>query len=105
MYNNIPISERHRPFSGISSHSGLMPWLVVLIGLLGGCWQTDDPDSDRPASGQSANTEGGRKMTLEVTSSAFGSGQPIPKKYTGEGRDISPPLSWSACRPMPRSWC
>ena len=35
-------------------------------------------------------------MTLKVTSSAFQQGGPIPTKYTCEGDDISPPLSWSA---------
>jgi len=34
-------------------------------------------------------------MTLQITSSAFTQGHPIPKKYTGEGDDVSPPLSWS----------
>ncbi len=34
-------------------------------------------------------------MTIEITSTAFAHGQPIPKKYTGEGADVSPPLSWS----------
>ena len=34
-------------------------------------------------------------MKIQVTSTAFGHGQPIPKKYTGEGEDVSPPLSWS----------
>jgi Raf kinase inhibitor-like YbhB/YbcL family protein len=34
-------------------------------------------------------------MTLQITSSAFMEGHPIPKKYSGEGADISPPLSWS----------
>jgi Raf kinase inhibitor-like YbhB/YbcL family protein len=42
-----------------------------------------------------AGCEGGRKMTLQVSSSAFTQGHPIPKKYTGEGADLSPPLSWS----------
>ncbi len=32
---------------------------------------------------------------LEVTSSAFDHGEPIPQKYTGEGADVSPPLTWS----------
>ena len=32
---------------------------------------------------------------LSVTSSAFQNNQTIPKDYTGEGRDISPPLAWS----------
>jgi Raf kinase inhibitor-like YbhB/YbcL family protein len=39
--------------------------------------------------------EGEQKMTLQVTSTAFTEGQPIPKKYTGEGTDVSPPLAWS----------
>jgi Raf kinase inhibitor-like YbhB/YbcL family protein len=34
-------------------------------------------------------------MTIRVTSTAFNAGQPIPKKYTGEGADVSPPLAWS----------
>jgi Raf kinase inhibitor-like YbhB/YbcL family protein len=33
-------------------------------------------------------------MTLKVTSSAFAEGQAIPVQYTGQGRDVSPPLSW-----------
>ncbi len=34
-------------------------------------------------------------MKLEVTSTAFGQDEGIPRKYTGEGEDLSPPLSWS----------
>ena len=34
-------------------------------------------------------------MKIEVTSTAFAQGQPIPKRHTGEGEDLSPPLSWS----------
>ena len=34
--------------------------------------------------------------SITVTSSAFGSGQPIPRVYTCSGRGISPPLQWSA---------
>ena len=34
-------------------------------------------------------------MTLTIQSSAFAQGQPIPPRYSGEGEDISPPLSWS----------
>jgi hypothetical protein len=33
---------------------------------------------------------------IELTSTAFSEGQPIHKQYTGEGADVSPPLSWSA---------
>ncbi len=34
-------------------------------------------------------------MTIQITSSAFTQGHPIPKKHTGEGDDVSPPLVWS----------
>ena len=33
-------------------------------------------------------------MSFLLSSPAFNSGQPIPKKYSCEGQDISPPLSW-----------
>ena len=32
---------------------------------------------------------------MKIESSAFADGQPIPKQYTGEGRDVSPSLSFS----------
>lgn len=34
-------------------------------------------------------------MDLSITSSAFTNSGAIPKRYTCEGQDISPPLSWS----------
>lgn len=34
-------------------------------------------------------------MVLSLKSSAFEHGAPIPPVYTCDGRDISPPLSWS----------
>jgi Raf kinase inhibitor-like YbhB/YbcL family protein len=34
-------------------------------------------------------------MTLELTSTAFQQGVTIPKQYTGDGADQSPPLHWS----------
>lgn len=37
---------------------------------------------------------GGTPMTLEVSSSAFQEGAMIPKEYTGDGKDTSPPLRW-----------
>ena len=33
-------------------------------------------------------------MKIDVTSTAFKQGERIPKKYTGEGEDVSPPLAW-----------
>lgn len=34
--------------------------------------------------------------SLTVSSTAFGAGKVIPKQYTGEGKDVSPPLKWTA---------
>ena len=34
-------------------------------------------------------------MSIEVTSTAFQQGMTIPKQFTGDGEDQSPPLSWS----------
>jgi hypothetical protein len=33
---------------------------------------------------------------VQIASSAFTEGQPIPRQYTCEGADTSPPLAWSA---------
>lgn len=42
-----------------------------------------------------SETRGGRAMNMEVKSTAFQDGGMIPKLYTCDGQDISPPLSWS----------
>jgi len=34
-------------------------------------------------------------MPFELTSAAFAPGEPIPRKYTCDGEDVSPPLQWS----------
>lgn len=39
--------------------------------------------------------QGTTPMTLELSSQAFSPNAPIPAIYTCDGRDISPPLSWS----------
>jgi Raf kinase inhibitor-like YbhB/YbcL family protein len=32
---------------------------------------------------------------MELTSAAFGAGQPIPRRHSCEGEDLSPPLQWT----------
>ena len=39
---------------------------------------------------------------ITLTSNAFDAGTRIPTEYTGEGKDISPPLAWGPGRPAPR---
>ena len=42
-------------------------------------------------------------MTISITSSAFDNGSTIPGKYTCDGADISPPLTWSGVPDSARS--
>ena len=39
--------------------------------------------------------KGGKDMQFKLTSTAFKEGEYIPAKYTGEGKDVSPPLKWT----------
>jgi Raf kinase inhibitor-like YbhB/YbcL family protein len=34
-------------------------------------------------------------MSLQLSSSAFGDGESIPKRFTCQGEDLSPPLAWT----------
>ena len=42
--------------------------------------------------------------TIAVTSSAFENDQPIPKKFTGDGQDVSPPLAWKDAPAGTKQW-
>jgi Raf kinase inhibitor-like YbhB/YbcL family protein len=58
---------------------------ICLLVVLGGCGRGDtaaEPAPDAPPG-------------IELTSSAFEAGQPIPAKYTCSGRETSPPLAWA----------
>jgi len=39
--------------------------------------------------------QGGENMEINLTSTAFKGGEFIPKKYTCDGENVSPPLQWS----------
>ncbi|MGC9516416.1 MAG: YbhB/YbcL family Raf kinase inhibitor-like protein [Methanomicrobiales archaeon] len=58
--------------------------ILTLVILASGCTSTDV--------NQTGNETGGFKLT----SSAFTQGKAIPQKYTADGEDISPPLSWTS---------
>lgn len=50
------------------------------------------------------HTEAGQKPEmLHVQSSAFGMNGSIPAKYTADGEDIAPPLTWSTPPPTAKS--
>ncbi len=46
-------------------------------------------------SANGAEIGGGRGSVMILTSPAFTNGQPLAIRYTGDGVDISPPLSWT----------
>ena len=77
-------------------------FVVFLGSFMGGCGRAPSPTTlpeDRmPTStpGVAAPAEkGDQQMAFELTSTAFASGERIPRKYTCKGQDISPPLRWS----------
>ncbi len=39
---------------------------------------------------------GGKNMDIKITSTAFEEGGMIPEKYTCDGIDVSPPLTWTS---------
>jgi len=69
------------PFHLISSCIALT-LLVVLVACSG-------------REGRTPSEEEGVAMSIQLTSTAFAEGKPIPAKYTCDGTDVSPPLEWS----------
>ena len=55
---------------------------VVLAGLINACTREHDPAK-------------GGVVKLQVTSTAFAEGQPIPAKHVGTAENLSPALQWS----------
>ena len=43
-------------------------------------------------------------MNFHITSTAFSEGQPIPRKFTCQGSDVSPPLKWTGAPSNARSF-
>lgn len=62
-------------------------FLLIFIAALmaSGCRSSSDEISD-----------GQVQMTIQITSSAFSEGGTIPQKYTCDGVNVSPPLSWTS---------
>jgi Raf kinase inhibitor-like YbhB/YbcL family protein len=51
--------------------------------------------SQQPGSAQGEHSTKTAANAISITSDAFQEGRPIPKKYTEDGDDVSPALSWS----------
>src|SRR5438105_3385727 len=69
---------------GVVVCRNITSWPLLLL-LLSGCRgeQQTGPQADR------------RVPAMDLTSTVFQEGATIPKAYTGDGQDVSPPLRWS----------
>lgn len=76
------------------SRHGLIAVLIGLLPLMAGC---ASDETLRPP-------EGKTMQTIEIKSGAFTQGQAIPRQYTGDGKDLSPPLAWTKAPPGTASW-
>ena len=80
--------------------TSLFLFLVLVAVVTGGCGAgaspSPSPEPSAPATAPLATPEeGGQAMVFELTSSAFAAGESIPREYTCDGDDISPPLEWT----------
>jgi Raf kinase inhibitor-like YbhB/YbcL family protein len=86
--------------------NGFVMAAALLVAASGGCERSKpepqtEPKQDRPAKPPPGQNRVGRPdtgdtvMALKIESSAFAHNEPIPKQFTGDGRDLSPPLSWA----------
>ena len=81
--------------SGRASARALSPVAVAgLVGILSipGCWRSDALPADDPS-----------RLTIQLRSSAFADGGVIPKTFTCDGAERSPPLEWSGVPASARS--
>jgi Raf kinase inhibitor-like YbhB/YbcL family protein len=62
-----------------------MVWLALILFALGACQGAGEDEQVPESNG----------APLQVESNAFEAGGDIPARYTCDGEDISPPLSWS----------
>ena len=67
----------------------MLTFLLIVLPLAG-CANRSQVTQPPPANASTNN-----KAEIKLTSSAFSEGQPIPRAYTCDGVNISPPLEWS----------
>jgi len=76
--------------------------LLVAAGLLilaaMGC-DGGEPEAEGVERTMGAETATEGTNNLALSSSAFGEGEEIPERYTCDGEDVSPPLSWEGAPP------
>ena len=74
--------------------------VMVVCVLLSGCSHESTPANVNSGAG---STPTPINQTMKLTSTVFTEGGPIPSKYTCDGENISPPLTWSGIPPSTKS--
>lgn len=69
----------------LACHQFLCGVVALLLGCFAACSR---PDTDVVSKERSI------PVTIKIRSAGFAEGQAIPSKYTCDGQDVSPPLSW-----------
>lgn len=71
-------------------------YLFIIVLLANSCSREKDIKQKTNETKQtSTETKQNKTMDIKITSSAFEEGAMIPSKYTCDGENVSPPLSWS----------
>jgi Raf kinase inhibitor-like YbhB/YbcL family protein len=86
----------------MNQHQMVHVLLLAALGLfcLTGCRaEVEQPENgstpiDRSSDPAATSSTREKPMAMHLSSTAFAEGAPIPKKYSGEGTDVSPPLAW-----------
>src|ERR1041385_1311897 len=73
----------------MNSATGLLV-LCLSVGLFGCAGRLQSPTQSPPASPAQEKSSG-----IQLISPAFKEGQPIPRQYTCDGVNVSPPLEWT----------
>jgi len=73
--------------------------VLFLVPIVCGCQKPTPPPAAPSAPAIPAQLEEGKHMDFVLKSSAFTDGQAMPRDYTGDGADDSPPLTWGNVPP------
>src|SRR3954464_986085 len=75
-------------------------FVMLVCALLSSCWRESTPAN---VNSNVVSTSTPVVQTMKLTSTAFTEGGLIPRKYTCDGENISPPLDWSGIPPSTKS--
>jgi Raf kinase inhibitor-like YbhB/YbcL family protein len=91
------VTHRWRALSSVAA-----ALTIVSVAFLLGCPRSEQfpevepiPEEPVPPGGEPAPSEEVSEASWQLTSSAFAHGESIPAKYTADGGNLSPPLSWT----------